>query len=288
MRQLKLTETITQRDTKSIDKYFREISKIPLLSQEEEIELAIRARAGDQKALLKLVRSNLRFVVSVAKQYQNVKLSLADLINEGNIGLITAASRFDPSRGFKFISYAVWWIRQSIQSAISEYNHIVRLPANQVSKLSKINRVADEIRKQHERSPTGKEIRDITGIDEINYRLITQNQMLSLDLPFSDLTAPSYGNDTLLDVLENKENIPVDHNLTHNESLSKELKGLLTVLSEKERYILIHNFGIGTREKRLDDIAIDLNLTRERVRQLKKRAIRKLQNRKEKLVEYLN
>ena len=266
MRQLKITKSITNRESASLDKYLQEIGREELVSPEEEVELAQRIRQGDQVALEKLTRANLRFVVSVAKQYQNQGLSLPDLINEGNLGLIKAAEKFDETRGFKFISYAVWWIRQSILQALAEQSRIVRLPLNQV------NKALGRFEQENERQPSTQELADMIDIpkDKIDDTLRVSGRHVSMDAPFVD------GEDnSLLDVLPNDDSPMADRGL-NKESLSTEVERALQVLPPREREIIKCFFGIGCQEMTLEEIGENLDLTRERVRQIKEKAIRKL------------
>ena len=268
MRQLKITKSITNRESASLDKYLQEIGREELVSPEEEVELSQRIRKGDQKALEKLTRANLRFVVSVAKQYQNQGLSLPDLINEGNLGLI----KFDETRGFKFISYAVWWIRQSILQALAEQSRIVRLPLNQVGSLNKINKALSQFEQKNERSPSNEELSEMIDIpqDKISDTLRVSGRHVSVDAPFVE------GEDnSLLDVIPNDDSPMADRGLV-NESLSTEIERSLQILTTREREIIKSFFGIGCQEMNLEEIGERLDLTRERVRQIKEKAIRKL------------
>ena len=274
MRQLKITKSITNRESASLDKYLQEIGREELISVEEEVELAQRIKKGDQEALEKLTRANLRFVVSVAKQYQNQGLSLPDLINEGNLGLIKAAEKFDETRGFKFISYAVWWIRQSILQALAEQSRIVRLPLNQVGSLNKINQALSKFEQENERMPSPEELAEILDIprEKISDTLRVSGRHVSVDAPFVE------GEDnSLLDVLPNNDSPNADSGLV-NESLNKEIERALSTLTERERDIVKNFFGIGCQEMTLEEIGEKFNLTRERVRQIKEKAIRKLRN----------
>lgn len=274
MRQLKITKSITNRDSASLEKYLQEIGREKLLSIEEEVELASRIRKGDQLALEQLVRANLRFVVSVAKQYQNQGLELLDLINEGNLGLVKAAEKFDETRGFKFISYAVWWIRQSILQAIAEQSRIVRLPVNQIGATNKINKALHNFEQENERRPSVTEIADKIDLPEekIAEALKHNNKHVSVDAPLSS------GDDTsLLDVLPNGDAPLADDQLLL-ESLKAEIATALSVLNEREQNILRANFGINEPEQTLDEIGQRYGLTRERVRQIKEKALRKLRN----------
>ncbi|MFA5712954.1 MAG: RNA polymerase sigma factor RpoD/SigA [Bacteroidales bacterium] len=274
MRQLKITKSITNRESASLDKYLQEIGREELITVEEEVELAQRIKKGDQEALEKLTRANLRFVVSVAKQYQNQGLSLPDLINEGNLGLIKAAEKFDETRGFKFISYAVWWIRQSILQALAEQSRIVRLPLNQVGSLNKINKALAKFEQENERVPSPAELSDLLGIpkDKITDTLRVSGRHVSVDAPFVD------GEDnSLLDVLVNSDSPNADKGLVY-ESLNKEIERALSTLTERERAIIKYFFGIGVSEMTLEEIGVNFDLTRERVRQIKEKAIRRLKH----------
>ena len=274
MRQLKINKSITNRESASLDKYLQEIGREELVSVEEEVELAQRIKKGDRKALEKLTRANLRFVVSVAKQYQNQGLSLPDLINEGNVGLIKAAEKFDETRGFKFISYAVWWIRQSILQAIAEQSRIVRLPLNQVGSVNKINKVLNKFEQENERKPSIEEISEKVDLpeDKIDDALKINSRHVSVDAPFSD------GDDnSLLDVLVNNDSPMADRSLVL-ESLRAEINTALQSLNERERNVIEAFFGINQQEMTLDEIGTKYGLTRERVRQIKEKAIRRLRN----------
>ncbi|WP_158993522.1 RNA polymerase sigma factor RpoD/SigA [Mucilaginibacter sp. L196] len=274
MRQLKITQSITNRESQSLDKYLHEIGKVDLITAEEEVILAQKIREGDQAALERLTKTNLRFVVSVAKQYQNQGLTLGDLINEGNLGLIKAAKRFDETKGFKFISYAVWWIRQSILQAIAEQSRIVRLPLNQVGSLSKISKAFSKLEQEFEREPSPEELADIleTTVDKISDTLSNSGRHVSMDAPF--VTGEE---NTLLDVLENHEP-NTDSNLI-NESLSEEIKRSLSTLTEREREIVVLFFGLGASSPlSLEEIGEKFNLTRERVRQIKDKALQRLRH----------
>ena len=274
MRQLKITKSITNRESASLDKYLQEIGREELITVEEEVELAQRIKKGDRIALEKLTRANLRFVVSVAKQYQNQGLTLPDLINEGNLGLIKAAEKFDETRGFKFISYAVWWIRQSILQALAEQSRIVRLPLNQVGSLNKINKAFSKFEQQNERIPTPDELSNLLELPKhkIADTMRVSGRHISVDAPFIE------GEDNnLLDVLVNSDSPYADKSLI-NESLSTEVDRALTTLSERERDIVRNFFGIGCREMTLEEIGDQFGLTRERVRQIKEKAIRRLRN----------
>ena len=272
MRQLKITKSITNRESASLDKYLQEIGREDLITVEEEVELAQRIKKGDRIALEKLTRANLRFVVSVAKQYQNQGLSLPDLINEGNLGLIKAAEKFDETRGFKFISYAVWWIRQSILQALAEQSRIVRLPLNQVGSLNKINKAFSKFEQEHERKPSSEELAEELDIpvDKIADTLKVSGRHISVDAPFIE------GEDnSLLDVLVNDDSPNADRVLI-NESLTKEIDRALSTLTERESEIIKMFFGIGYQEMTLEEIGDKFGLTRERVRQIKEKAIRRL------------
>jgi RNA polymerase primary sigma factor len=274
MRQLKITKSITNRESASLDKYLQEIGKEELITVEEEVELAQRIKKGDQAALEKLTRANLRFVVSVAKQYQNQGLSLPDLINEGNLGLIKAAEKFDETRGFKFISYAVWWIRQSILQALAEQSRIVRLPLNQVGSLNKINKAYSKFEQEHERKPSPEELADSLELpaDKVADTLRVSGRHVSVDAPFVD------GEDnSLLDVLVNNDSPNADRSLIM-ESLAKEIHRALATLTERESDIIRLFFGIGCQEMTLEEIGERFGLTRERVRQIKEKAIRRLRH----------
>jgi len=275
MRQLKITPSITNRDSASLDKYLQEIGREELITIENEVELAQRIRKGDRAALNKLVRANLRFVVSVAKQYQNQGLSLPDLIDEGNLGLIKAAEKFDETRGFKFISYAVWWIRQSILQALAEQSRIVRLPLNQVGSLNKINKAFSKFEQENERLPSVEELAEALEVplDKISDTIKVSGRHISVDAPFVE------GEDnSLLDVLMNDDSPVADQKLM-SESLLKEIdRALDSMLAERERDIVRMFFGIGGQEMTLEEIGDKFGLTRERVRQIKEKAIRRLRN----------
>ena len=274
MRQLKITKSITNRESASLDKYLQEIGREELVTPDEEVELAQRIRKGDQEALEKLTRANLRFVVSVAKQYQNQGLSLPDLINEGNLGLIKAAEKFDETRGFKFISYAVWWIRQSILQALAEQSRIVRLPLNQVGSLNKINKALTRFEQENERQPTNEELSEMIDVpkDKISDTLRVGSRHVSVDAPFVE------GEDnSLLDVLPNDDSPSADRGLV-NESLNTEIERALSTLADREREIVKSFFGIGCQEMTLEEIGERFGLTRERVRQIKEKAIRRLKS----------
>lgn len=282
MRQLKISKSFTNRESASLDKYLQEIGHEELLSVEEEVELAQKIKKGDRRALERLTRANLRFVVSVAKQYQNQGLSLPDLINEGNVGLIKAAEKFDETRGFKFISYAVWWIRQSILQAIAEQSRIVRLPLNQVGSVNKINRELNKFEQEHERRPSVDEIADRIDLpeDKIEEAMKTNNRHVSMDAPFVD------GEDnSLLDVLADN-NMPMADKALVQESLRKEIDRAIELLNDREQKVVRAFFGIGSPEMTLEEIGDKYNLTRERVRQIKEKAIRRLRhNTKNKLLK---
>jgi RNA polymerase primary sigma factor len=275
MRQLKITKSITNRESASLDKYLQEIGREELISAEEEVALAKRIREGDQTALEKLTKANLRFVVSVAKQYQNQGLSLPDLINEGNLGLIKAARRFDETRGFKFISYAVWWIRQSILQALAEQARIVRLPLNQVGSLNKINKAFSKLEQEFERTPSAEELAGVLeiGEDKVADTLRVSGRHVSMDAPFVQGEE-----NTLLDVLVNNDSPRADSTLI-NESLQKEIERSLSTLTERERDVVKLFYGIGyNHEFTLEEIGDKFDLTRERVRQIKEKAIKRLKH----------
>ena len=281
MRQLKINKSITNRESPSLDKYLQEIGREELISVDEEVELARRIREGDERAVDKLARANLRFVVSVAKQYQNQGLSLPDLINEGNLGLIKAARKFDETRGFKFISYAVWWIRQSILQALAEQSRIVRLPLNQVGSLNKISKALSRFEQAHERRPSAEELAESMDVpvDKIADTLKVSSRHISMDAPLVD------GEDnSLLDVLSNDDSPMADSSL-NRESLSQEVERALRQLNEREREILRMFCGIGCREMSLEEIGERFDLTRERVRQIKEKAIRHLKGQKSRLLK---
>ena len=281
MRQLKITKSITNRESASLDKYLQEIGRKDLITVDEEVELAQKIKQGDQAALDKLVSANLRFVVSVAKQYQNQGLSLPDLIDEGNLGLIKAAQKFDETRGFKFISYAVWWIRQSILQALAEQSRIVRLPLNQVGSLNKIGKALQRFEQENERRPSPAELAEQLDVpvEKIADTMKVSGRHVSVDAPFVD------GEDnSLLDVLPNEDSPMADSSLTQ-ESLSKEVNLALEQLNPRERDILKMFFGIGCQEMTLEEIGAKFDLTRERVRQIKEKAIRRLKGQKSKLLK---
>jgi RNA polymerase primary sigma factor len=276
MRQLKITKSITNRESQSLEKYLQEIGKVELISPEEEVKLAIRIKQGDQRALDKLTKANLRFVVSVAKQYQNQGLTLPDLINEGNLGLIKAAQRFDETRGFKFISYAVWWIRQSILQALAEQSRIVRLPLNKVGLTNRIQKAYSQLEQEFEREPSAEELADLLELDieEVSSTLGIGGRHISVDTPLSE------GEDnTLLDVMENPNAERAESNIEHKESLALEIDRSLRTLTERQKEVICFFFGIGVdHPMSLEDIGERFNLTRERVRQIKDKAITKLRS----------
>ncbi|MEK6477032.1 RNA polymerase sigma factor RpoD/SigA [Catalinimonas sp. 4WD22] len=275
MRQLKITKQITSRESQSLDKYLQEISKVDLITPDMEAELARRIREGDQVALEKLTKANLRFVVSVAKQYQNKGMSLNDLINEGNLGLMKAAQRFDETRGFKFISYAVWWIRQSIMQSLAEQSRMVRLPLNRIGTLTKISRIFAELEQKYQREPSLEELSEMLDIteEEIALNLKVANRHLSMDAPFA-----SGEENGLLDVLENKSEVTPDSDLMHD-SLQRELQRSLSTLTQREADVITLYFGLnGGKAMTLEEIGSRYNLTRERVRQIKEKATRRLRH----------
>jgi RNA polymerase primary sigma factor len=274
MRQLKITNLITNRDSATIEKYFNDISKMDLITPDEEVELARRIKLGDQVALEKLVKANLRFVVSVAKQYHHSKIPLNDLINEGNVGLIKAAKMFDETKGFKFISYAVWWIRQAIMEALANNSRIVRIPANKIGELSKISQAASIIEQRSEREPTQEELADFLGVhvDDIKSANTASIRQSSLDAPFEE----DEGN-SLLDVLRNPDADPANTISPDRDSLKVELDRVLSTLSDREQEIIRRLFGIGYEyNQTMEDIASNMGLTQERVRQIKEKALKKL------------
>src|SRR6056300_753353 len=275
MRQLKITKQVTNRETASLDKYLQEIGKVELITAEEEVELAQRIKAGDQIALEKLTKANLRFVVSVAKQYQNQGLTLPDLINEGNLGLIKAAQRFDETRGFKFISYAVWWIRQAILSALAEQSRIVRLPLNKIGSINKINKAYSHLEQTHERAPSAHEIANSLELTENNVKqsLKISGRHVSMDAPLKD------GEDfSLYDVVKTEEMPSPDSDLI-KDSLNVEVNRALDTLSEKEAEVIRHYYGISKKHSMsLQEIGDAFGLTRERVRQIKEKGIRRLRH----------
>ena len=274
MRQLKITKSITNRESQSLEKYLQEIGKVELISPDEEVQLARRIKQGDQAALDKLTKANLRFVVSVAKQYQNQGLSLPDLINEGNLGLIKAAQRFDETRGFKFISYAVWWIRQSILQSLAEQSRIVRLPLNKVGLTNRIQKAYSQLEQEYEREPSPEELAEVLEleIEEISATLGIGARHVSMDTPLSEGEE-----NTLIDVLENPNAESADGNIEHKESLKQEIDRSLKTLTERQKEVICFFFGIGVdHPMSLEDIGTRFNLTRERVRQIKDKAITKL------------
>jgi len=276
MRQLKITQSITNRESASLEKYLQDIGKEDMVSPQEEVILAQKIRNGDRVALDKLTRANLRFVVSVAKQYQNQGLSLPDLINEGNLGLIKAAQRFDETKGFKFISYAVWWIRQSILQSIAEQSRLVRLPLNQIGAINKVKKALSKLEQQFQREPSPDEISEAVELsrDQVNDVLRVGNRPVSMDAPFDN----NEDNNTLLDVISDTE-LPTADSLLIDESLSEDINRSLNTLSKREAEIIKMFFGIGTKHSMsLDEIGMQLSLTRERVRQIKETALRRLKH----------
>ncbi|HDZ41038.1 MAG TPA: sigma-70 family RNA polymerase sigma factor [Bacteroidetes bacterium] len=274
MRQLKITKQVTNRDTPSLDKYLQEIGKVDLITPEDEVLLARKIKTGDKEALANLVKSNLRFVVSVAKQYQNQGMSLPDLINEGNLGLIKAAQRFDETRGFKFISYAVWWIRQAILQALAEQARIVRLPVNKIGSINKINRVFARLEQEFEREPSSQEIADVLQVapEEVKEVLKSNGRTVSMDAPIS-----SEEDNNMYDVLQNDDNPSPDKHLI-NESLTYEIERALSTLSPREAKVIKLYFGINMKHPlTLEEIGEELGLTRERVRQIKEKALKRIQ-----------
>jgi len=274
MRQLKITKSITNRESQSLEKYLQEIGKVELITPEEEVKLATLIKQGCQKSLDRLTKANLRFVVSVAKQYQNQGLSLPDLINEGNLGLIKAAQRFDETRGFKFISYAVWWIRQSILQSLAEQSRIVRLPLNKVGLTNRIQKAFSLLEQQFEREPTAEELAEVLDMDleEVKATLAINSRHVSMDSPLSDGEES-----TLIDVLENDNADKTDGLLVHNESLKTEIDRSLKTLTERQKEVICFFFGIGVdHPMSLEDIGERFSLTRERVRQIKDKALTKL------------
>ena len=274
MRQLKITKQVTNRDTPSLDKYLQEIGRVDLISPEEEVTLARKIKTGDSDALGKLVKANLRFVVSVAKQYQNQGMGLPDLINEGNLGLMKAAQRFDETRGFKFISYAVWWIRQAILQSLAEQARIVRLPVNKIGSINRINRAFARLEQEFEREPSSQEIADMLEMipEDVKESLKTNGRTISMDAPIS-----SEEENTMYDVMQNPDTPSPDKNLI-NESLAWEIERALTSLSPREAKVLKLYFGLGMKHPfTLEEIGEELNLTRERVRQIKEKAIKRIQ-----------
>jgi len=276
MRQLKISKSITNRESQSLEKYLQEISKVELITPEQEVQLAMRIKNGDQLALDRLVKCNLRFVVSVSKQYQNQGLTLSDLINEGNLGLIKAAIRFDETRGFKFISYAVWWIRQSILQALAEQSRIVRLPLNKVGLSNRIARAFQQLEQEFEREPSAEELAFILEVplDEVRATMSVGQRHVSMDSPISD------GEDgTLADLMFNPNAETTDDNLVHHESLKQEIQSSLQALTDRQKSVLCYFFGIGVDHAlSLEDIGAKFHLTRERVRQIKDKAITKLRS----------
>ena len=274
MRQLKITKSITNRESQSLEKYLQEIGKVEMVSPEEEAKLAKKIRHGDQSALERLTKANLRFVVSVAKQYQNQGLSLPDLINEGNLGLIKAAQRFDETRGFKFISYAVWWIRQSILQALAEQSRIVRLPLNKVGLTNKIQKAFTQLEQEFEREPSAEELAEVLELDieEVSASLGTSARHISVDTPLGE------GEDnTLIDIMENHNADRAETNIEHDESLLQEIERSMSSLTERQREVICYFFGLGIdHPMTLEDIGEKFNLTRERVRQIKDKAITKM------------
>ncbi len=274
MRQLKISQSITYRDSQSIEKYLQEISKVDMISADEEAVLARRIKKGDQEALQKLVSANLRFVVSVAKQYPNHYLSLNDLINDGNLGLIKAAQRFDETRGFKFISYAVWWIRQSIMQAILEQSRVIRLPLNRSTALNKLNRTFAELEQKFEREPTNDELSEVMdlNVEQVAETLKSAPRHLSIDAPFQEGEDMSFH-----DVLEDTDSAKTDDGMAYTDSLTIDTERMLTRLTETQRRVIKMYFGLGMKEAmRLESISQELGLTKERIRQIKDRALIRL------------
>jgi RNA polymerase primary sigma factor len=275
MRNLKISKSITNRETESLEKYLQEIGKLQLLNPEEEADLTLKIKEGDQKALERLIKANLRFVVSVAKQYQNQGLSLPDLINEGNLGLISAARRFDETKGFKFISYAVWWIRQSIHQAISEQSRLVRLPINKVELGAKINRAYQHLEQEFEREPTTEELAEFLGIssEEVSASVTMSARHVSVDSPVGD----DEESGSLMDILPNNNAREADENLVYDESLKMDIDLSMQTLNDKQKQVIKYYYGIGTDHPlTLEDIGERFSLTRERVRQIRDKAIAKL------------
>lgn len=274
MRQLKISKSITNRESQSLEKYLQEIAKMPLITPEEEVALTIAIKQGEQPALDKLIKANLRFVVSVAKQYQNQGLTLPDLINEGNLGLIKAAMRYDETRGFKFISYAVWWIRQSILQSLAEQSRIVRLPLNKVGLTSRISKVFQQLEQEYERDPSVEELASIleVSLDEVNDSINSSIRHISMDSPLCE------GEDgALIDVMVNPNAETADKEIEHNESMRSDIQRVLKTLTDRQKTVLCYFFGIGVDNPlSLEDIGYQFNLTRERVRQIKDKAIMKL------------
>ena len=274
MRQLKISKQVTNRDTPSLDKYLQEIGKVDLIGPEEEVALARRIKEGDSEALAKLVRANLRFVVSVAKQYQNQGMSLPDLINEGNMGLMKAARRFDETRGFKFISYAVWWIRQSILQSLAEQTRIVRLPVNKIGSINRVNKAFARLEQEFEREPSSQEIAELLEMipEDVKESLKTNHRTISMDAPISN-----EDENNMYDVMQNTDAASPDKNLI-KESLAWEIERALNTLSKREAKVLKLYFGLGMKHPyTLEEIGEELNLTRERVRQIKERALKRIQ-----------
>ncbi len=284
MQQLKITPSVTAR-TQTVEDYLRDLGKLEMVSPEEETELAGRIKAGDEEAFRRLVEANLRFVVSVAKQYQNRGLDLTDLINEGNLGLMKAARKFDPTRGFKFISYAVWWIRQQILQALSDQGRLIRLPLNQVGVLNKIGRARMEFQQENEREPSDEELSELLDIttEKLGESMMSEAKSLSLDFPLGEDQSES-----LIDILPNNDSLSADKEL-EKESLRNDILSVMGVLNERERRVLSLCFGLGCQAMTLEEIGENLDLTRERVRQLKMKAIRKLSSPKvrSRLAQYL-
>lgn len=274
MRQLKITKQVTNRDTPSLDKYLQEIGRVDLISPEEEVILARKIKTGDNESLRKLVKANLRFVVSVAKQYQNQGMTLPDLINEGNLGLMKAAQRFDETRGFKFISYAVWWIRQAILQSLAEQARIVRLPVNKIGSINRINRAFARLEQEFEREPSSLEVAEILEMipEDVKEALKTNGRTISMDAPIS-----SEEDNNMYDVLQSNDTPSPDKNLI-NESLAYEIERALSTLSSREAKVLKLYFGLGMKHPfTLEEIGEKLDLTRERVRQIKEKAIKRIQ-----------
>ncbi|MBS1737244.1 MAG: RNA polymerase sigma factor RpoD/SigA [Bacteroidetes bacterium] len=273
MRQLKISKSITNRESESLEKYLQEIGRVDLISPDEEVKLAVLIKQGDQKALDRLTKANLRFVVSVAKQYQNQGLTLPDLINEGNLGLIKAAQRFDETRGFKFISYGVWWIRQSIMQALAEQSRIVRLPLNKVGLTNRISRAIQHLEQEFERSPTPEEVATYLDVDaeEVAATMRVASRHVSMDSPLSDGEES-----TLMDVMKNDNADSADKFITFDDSLKKEIQRSLTALTPRQKEVICYFYGIGTDPISLEDIGEKYCLTRERVRQIKDKALTKL------------
>ncbi len=277
MRQLKISKQVTNREAASLDKYLLEIGRMDLISTQEEVELARRIKAGDQRALDRLTKANLRFVISVSKQYQNQGLSLPDLIEEGNVGLIKAARRFDETRGFKFISYAVWWIRQSILQALAEQSRIVRLPLNKIGSIGKVNRAYSELEQKFERAPTAKELADFLdlSLSDVKQALRSNGRHISMDAPLKEGDETS---SNMYDLLDNDDLGTPETNILH-QSLQKEINRSLSTLTRREEDILKLYYGLdGRRQMSLDEIGMRFDLTRERVRQIKEKAVRRLRH----------